>query len=417
MADLDRIRESLRDDQDEARVQRMWRGIEARRRPAAASIRWPRWVIGGGIAATAAVLALVLLRSAPAPLALASGQPLPSHFEATRAPARAVLSDGSALRTEPGTRVDVLESSPETVALALRRGRARFDVRPGGPRLWRIECGAVVVQVVGTAFTIDRHADAVAVTVHRGAVLVRGDDVPDRVQRLEAGDAIHVGAPETAAHAAFDPASETGTSASPQGTPQEGLDARELAEGERPRQDVAPGDSAHVLDAPSPEAPLSTPPAAGAVAWERAAARGAYDDAFDALGEGGVARATERTSTIDELLTLADVARLSGHPRDAVAPLERLIAAHPEDGRAALAAYTLAQLRLTQLDQPAHAAMDFARSLDLGLPAGLREAAYAKRAEALGRAEDPAAAGAAATYLARYPDGRYRDSVTRWSGR
>jgi transmembrane sensor len=148
--------------------------------------------------------------------------------------------------------------------------------------------------------------------------------------------------------------------------------------------------------------------------WRQAAEAGAYDDAFETLGGDGLADAARRAASVAELMTLADVARLSGHPADAVSPLRRVMEEHAADSRAALAAYTLGRIELEQLRRPADAADAFAASLRLGLPSALREPALAKRVEALGRIRSPETTLAIDTYLRAYPEGRYRAAVERW---
>jgi transmembrane sensor len=293
------------------------------------------------------------------------------------------LSDGSRVTTAPGTRLEWLENTGDRVALALRRGRARFDVRPRGPRTWRIQAGAVTVEVVGTAFTVTRTTHDTSIEVHRGAVLVRGDGVPDAVQRVSGGQSF-----TTAAEAAR-PASST---------------TREPVEIEPTPDDQESPDTRAAMDRSAPPLPL----------WRQAAEAGAYDDAFENLGGHGLAAAARRAASVAELMTLADVARLSGHPADAVSPLERVMREYPNDARAALAAYTLGRLQLEQLGRPAEAADAFATSLRLGLPSGLQESALAKRVEAFGRVRSPETAIAIDAYLRAYPDGRYRAAVERW---
>ena len=70
-------------------------------------------------------------------------------------------------------------------------------------------------------------------------------------------------------------------------------------------------------------------------------------------------------------MLLADVARLSGHPREAVAPLERMIAEHPGDPRAPVAAVMLGRLEMDRLVRPERARRAFERARELGLPAAL----------------------------------------------
>lgn len=368
MPDHDRLRSALRERQDEPRVKRMWDRIDAararpgRRQAPPASSRGRRAVwAAAGVVAAAAVAALALFSPAatsePAPLTLDGDTPLAGALS----PGDAVrLSDGSRIEVEAEARVDVLESSARTVALALRRGRARFVVTPGGPRAWRVDCGGVTVEVVGTVFSVEREGARVSVAVERGSVLVRGDDVPDHVQRLEAGDEIEVGPPAIAA----------------------------------------------AVEEPAPE-PAAEAPAAPEVPEIAATPR----VRSDRRGEDEPAHDEDPVST---LLARADAARRSGELADAARVLEQVTTEHPDDPRAALAGYSLARLRLDRLGQPRAAARDFARALALGLPDELAEGARAGRAIALAQAGDARAAGALAEYLEAHPEGRYRAEVLRW---
>ena len=193
----ERLREVLRDRADEARVQRIWNGVEARRRSRALERRWP-WLA----LAIVPLLAWLALRapSPAAPEAPVAAGPLRLHDEApfpARVEEDVQLADGSRIALRAGARLELLENDGATFGLALRRGRARFAVRPGGPRAWRVEADGVAVHVVGTVFEVARDEGAVEVSVSRGAVLVRGPRVPDGVQRLEAGQRLRV-APEGA---------------------------------------------------------------------------------------------------------------------------------------------------------------------------------------------------------------------------
>lgn len=122
----------------------------------------------------------------------------------------------------------------------------------------------------------------------------------------------------------------------------------------------------------------------------------------------------ENDFTIENLFTMADRARLSGHSEDAVKPLQTIITTYPADSRSGLAAFTLAQIQLDTLSSPLDAAQNFKRSLSLGLPPALQELAFKRRAEALFRAKDPDFTPTANHYLSRYPQGRYRNQVEKW---
>jgi len=173
-----------------------------------------------------------------------------------------------------------------------------------------------------------------------------------------------------------------------------------------------------VDDEPMPSASVAPSSAAAPVAhpapWKALAAQGKNPEAYAALGPGGVAEAA-RTASVDELLTLADVARLSGHPTEAVDPLTRVVHDHPTDGRASLAAFTLGRVDLDALSDFAGAARALEQAIALGLPGGLEEDAYARLVEAKSKAGD--AAGASAAYeraRGRFPNGSRDADMRRW---
>ena len=117
-------------------------------------------------------------------------------------------------------------------------------------------------------------------------------------------------------------------------------------------------------------------------------------------------RETRRLGVAD-LLMLADVARLSGHAAEAVAPLERILHDFPHDPQAPLAALALGRLELDALDRPARAAAVLNRALALGVPRSLREDVRARLVEAYARAGDRTATrAAAAVYVREFPHGR-----------
>src|SRR5262249_8117411 len=117
--------------------------------------------------------------------------------------------------------------------------------------------------------------------------------------------------------------------------------------------------------------------------WRPLAESGRFGDAYVAL------KATAPNSVRDEtgeLMLAADVARLSGHPADAVPYLERILGSRGSDPRAGLAAFTLGRVLLEELGRPAEAANAFARARRAGGP--LAEDALAREVEASSRAGD-----------------------------
>jgi transmembrane sensor len=122
----------------------------------------------------------------------------------------------------------------------------------------------------------------------------------------------------------------------------------------------------------------------------------------------------ERSSSAADLLELADVARLSGHPAEAVSPLERVLREHAGDPAAPLAAFALGRLQLDALGRPDRAAEALERALALGVARSLEDDVRARLVEALARSGRRDAMRAAATeYLRRFPDGRRAAAVRR----
>jgi transmembrane sensor len=298
------------------------------------------------------------------------------------APRSVVFDDGSKVALSVETCLETLENDGHALMMLLRTGAAAFDVRPNGPRRWSIECGLATVEVVGTRFSIERAPSLVRVNVEHGIVLVRSDRLPDRVQRLTDGQSVEIGdgpliPPPPPAASSPQP---TGADAATYGT---------SSVGKR-----------------SPD-----PPAAD---WRALAQSGAYAQAYVALGSAGL-RSVLQSGAVTDLLTVADIARSSGHPAEAVAPLVRVVEEHPDDARAPLAAFTLGRLELDTLGDPARAAESFRRAIALGIPKTLLEDAYARLVEARARAgQRDAAREAAADYGRRFPGGRRAGAVARW---
>jgi len=264
-------------------------------------------------------------------------------------------------------------------------GRALFDVQPGGPRKWSIEAGLATVEVVGTRFTVTREAVRVTVEVERGTVLARGERVPERVKRLVAGERLDV---ESEGN---------------------GL----LTE---PPSVASPADSAAPSSSPAPNAPRREATDAGREnpSWQDLAERGKYSEAYQNLGADSIATRA-KSADVEQLLALADVARFSGHPTDAVGPLRRVMSEHRLDSRAGLAAFTLGRVHLDAMNEPAAAARDFADAIALGLPQALLEEAYLRLIEARAKAGDQHGAHETwSEYYDRFPHSTRRSAADRW---
>jgi transmembrane sensor len=379
------IAERLRSRVNEAAVARMWRGIRERRRANRFSRFLRPSLLGAafGLLSASLVIAVHLRLQPPRnptseaslplhPLSMRDGSRIePAEVPTNGVPTNFRLSDGSELLFGTATRWEPLAISGTQMVSTLRYGRVLFEVQPGGPRRWVVECGPVSVEVVGTRFSVYRDAARVSVSVERGIVIVRGERVPDAVQSLTAGQSIDV----------------------------------DVGPGQ------APSATAATSAARSNGAPRGSSPASG---WILDAEKGKFRDAYRTLGAAGIASSSAGATDAERLLMLADVARLSGHPADAVAPLERLVAEHAESAQAGLAAVTLGRLLLDQLSQPAQAARMLERALSMRIPSSLREDVYARLVEADLRAGNPAAAKIARSrYETEFKDGRLRGLIER----
>ncbi len=97
------------------------------------------------------------------------------------------LVDGStATPLGAASDVRVVQTSVDRVVLRIARGGARFDVTRRPSRVFRVEAGGVAVEVLGTAFAVERLGERARVTVSSGAVRVSW---PGRQRDLHSGEA------------------------------------------------------------------------------------------------------------------------------------------------------------------------------------------------------------------------------------
>lgn len=402
------LSELLGKDPDPRAVDEVWHRIEARRRGGRG-----KW-IGAALVLVGFVVMVLLARPfgggssplvAPASaVRLASGADLPSSLERPDGALPEVrqdvpLDDGSHLLLEGGAKLVPRENTGKRLAFELSKGAAVFDVKPNGPREWSIEAGFARVSVLGTRFRVQRGLHVVKIEVERGHVLVASARLEGGEAHLYAGQwvEVHDEALEAADASAGDAARFDDVS---DGAPDSSLG------GESPT-------TSHAANSGSGGPSLTTAPAAE---WRPFVAKGDYHAAYDALGHEGVVGETKRASSAADLLVVADIARLSGHPRDAVEPLERLLAEHGGDARAPASAFTLGKIQLDSLGEPARAARAFERAISGGLPSALREDAFARRVEAYAKSGNAAQAKSArAAYDESYPTGRHRAAVEGWA--
>jgi transmembrane sensor len=257
--------------------------------------------------------------------------------------------------------VVVADSSP--VQVRVGTGRNELSL-PRGQRAYHIEAGPLVVRTAGGRLIIAASEERIDVQVIEGELTLEGDGT---TRKLTAGESFTWTRPE-------------------------------------PPREPEPQ--------PQPEKPK---PAAAAPSWRALAAKNKFREAYDALSREGVAPPAKAQVTAGDLITRADVARLSGHAAEAVPLLERVLDEFPEDRRAALAAFTKGRIHADSLSEPRAAALAFKRALALGLPDSLVEDAHARAVEAWIAAGDRDAARAAAqAYETQFQSGKHRDRIQRW---
>ncbi|HMJ10168.1 MAG TPA: FecR family protein, partial [Polyangiaceae bacterium] len=243
-----------------------------------------------------------------------------------------VLADGSAVRVkQPETRLSNLRVVPDSVSLELVTGAARFEIAPNPRRHFQVRAGTATVTVLGTVFEVALRGDELQVTVERGRVRVEHGA---REHVLDAGEQL---------------------TWSVRAVPSKPPPAPALPES--PAQDARRASAK-----PAVKTARETPAAdARKSDWRELAVRKQYDAAYELLSASGFAAVGNDAG---DLLLAADVARLSGHPADAVAPLQRATQLG-RDARAGLAAFTLGRVLLEDLGQPARAAGAFRKAFAL----------------------------------------------------
>lgn len=272
------------------------------------------------------------------------------------------------------TNVRVERDTPQHLVTRLTGG-ARFRVVHDPHRTFEVQAGDVRVRVLGTTFSVVQlPSGPTQVFVEEGHVKVDWLGGSAELQGGEGG--------------VFPPSEVRAAAAS--SAPQETVEPSMLVA-------AAVG---------TREARAST-----AKGWRDYAAKGDFAQAYEELNSSN--RDAVRDEAAD-LMLAADVARLSGHPEQAVSPLRKLCERHASDRRAPVAAFTLGRVLLDDLARPADAAAAFEKARVLWPSGPLAEDALAREADAWQRAgRRELARTIAEQYLARYPQGRHASSLQR----
>lgn len=344
-------------------------------------VRRQRVYAAGAFVAAAAVLFFVATRVTPlfAPREVAHVSQAPVTAGTRAGPEQKLIrfGDGSlAELASAAAELDVERVSAEAIDVNLHKGRSNFRVTPNKGRLFTVRAGDVMVTVLGTEFTVEKRNSRTWVKVTRGKVSV---DWPGGSRLLLAGDEGQFPPEETKA-----PEAPVMPAVVPAARP------------------VAPEVGSQAIPQEKPIAEL----------YRDRATEQDFDEAYELMKASPAVVGSDAS----ELMLAADVARLSGHPAEAVPYLRRVLKEHTSDSRAPLAAFTLGRMYLGQLGSPGEAAAAFAQVRAMAPGGPLAEDALAREVEARSRAGEKAKAQQLAReYLQRYPVGR-RTAVVRSHG-
>lgn len=303
------------------------------------------------------------------------------------------FGDGSlAELASTAAEIDVERVSPDAIDVNLHRGKSNFRVTPNKQRVFTVRAGEVMVTVLGTEFDVEKRGERTWVHVTRGKVSV---DWPGGGRLLLAGD-----------EGLFPP--------NDLDAPKQ-LDELPVAEPEPAPAVVMPPTVARLQPAPAEESAVETVVDSRPVEeqYRDRAAQRDFDEAYLLMKQAPKVVGSDAS----ELLLAADVARLSGHPSEAVPYLQRVLREHSSDSRAPSAAFTLGRMYLGQLGSPGEAARAFAQVRNLAPGGPLAEDAMAREVEAWARVGDKGRARQLAEqYLKRYPNGRRTAVVKAQAG-
>jgi transmembrane sensor len=304
-----------------------------------------RWAVGASSVAALASIAFFLWPSRAPELAVNEAVWVISpgaRVTASAQPSTVQLEDGSRIELAPHASLIGVARSEAELSLELETGEASFDVAPDPHRTFRVRSGDVLVQVLGTAFTVERSDGRVTVAVTRGRVeVLRGDE------------------------------------------------RSVLGAGDRWSADE------HVSMAPTVEAPRA----------EEASVEEVVEEITRAGGRSRSVEAPIEDPA-RALFEAAQIARREGRPDSAAALFAELIEQYPGDARAGLAAFELGRIRLDVMHDVPGSIEALERSLALSRHGGYRQDALARLVLLYARTSETARCREAQSrYLADYPDG------------
>ncbi|WP_437995340.1 FecR family protein [Sorangium sp. So ce185] len=297
-----------------------------------------------------------------------------ARVEARDAPLAFTFAEGTSVRLDAASALEVLATDARGAELRVERGGADFHVVHRSDTRWVVHAGPYAVRVTGTRFEARWAPEARRFTLAlaEGSVEVTGPELG--TARLSAGDRLDLTAPSEPAPSGAAAAPSSGAPAAVAAPPGD-RDAR----------------------APAPGAADTAP------RWQALASAGRHQEALAAVERLGLDAVLARAAP-DELRLLADAARYAGRPHAARAALLALRQRHGARGDAA---FLLGKLAADQLGDPGDALSWFDTYLREAPGGALREQALGRSLELQQRRDREAARRAALRYLAEYPRGAY----------
>lgn len=304
------------------------------------------------------------------------GRPTPLHF-----------SEGSRLLLHEGGKVRVLSFDATAARVLVEEGTLEVSVAHEESRRmrWDFEAGPYRVNVTGTKFRMafDNHRQHFRLSTQEGQVIV-SDSCRQTSRTVSAGESVDLACPARREESLPEGSAETVPAV---------LSPKEQPAVEPP-----------AAREPNPSVTAASP---GDVAWRGLLAAGRLSDGLAAAKRHGLRR-TCRVATPQEMLALADAARLFGSAADAVIPLRILRERFPASTDAATAAFRLGLIAFER----EHAYVEAAHWFETYLrdqPSGpLMGDSFGRLMQARSRAGDTQRARLdAQQYLRRFPEGPY----------
>jgi transmembrane sensor len=307
------------------------------------------------------------------------------------APVDMTLAEGTHIKVEPRSEVKLLHSAADAVQVRLSHGSARFEVAKKPSRRFSVHLGSIEVVVTGTQFRVLRRAAPTGESVH--------------VEVLEGSVEVHrQGGGLVALRAGERWSTVIGSEQREQPAVAAPLEPE-------PNAPAAQGVSGSEHE-PAEEAAEEEPEAEGAAVG--------VDDEIDSGEQASEDRPQRRRRAklgAEELFDHANLARRAGRLDDAAELYGKLVAVHPNDRRAPLAAFELGRLRMDSLRDVRGAIQALERALKLAPQGTFAEDALARLVLAQEALHDRARCNRARTrYLARYPEGVHAQHVAERCG-